>query len=120
MKRAIGKLCVSRPIAPEGVEAVGEPLGIVGLDEQATAGLLHDLDERAAPWLDDGHTARHRLEQGQPLRLIVGRRHGQHVEAGQKRQLPRAIDLAAIRKLSGQPRLLGTGGYSIEDCYGYP
>ena len=48
-----------------------------GAHQQTAAGLLDDLGERAASWLNDRNTSSHRLEQEHPFRLVVGRGNGQ-------------------------------------------
>ena len=82
-----------RPVAPQCMQPVRKAVRIVRFDQKSTAGLLDDFDKGSTPRLHDRHTARHRFNQKQSFRLIVCRRHRQHIDALQKRQLPFAVNL---------------------------
>ena len=56
--------------------------------------------------LHDGHAGGHRLEDGEALGLLVGRRHREHVGPGEEAHFLEAIELAAIGELRGQTRLV--------------
>src|SRR5262245_4957705 len=60
---AAAELFAQRAVAPHPAERVRERIGIIRRDEQAAAGALDDLFERAAAWFDERHAARHRFEQ---------------------------------------------------------
>ena len=70
---------------------------------------LYELDVGAAPRRDHRDAAGHRLDQGQALRIIVGRRHGEHVEPLEKRHLvvklqhPPVVDLPVEAPLPNLP-----------------
>src|SRR5262245_37827861 len=98
-RAALAEAARQRPIVPELEQRVGQRFRILGLDEQAAAGFLDDLRERASPRLHDRHAAGEGLEQEDALRLVVRRRHRHHVEALQERQLAGAIDGAVIGEL---------------------
>jgi hypothetical protein len=96
------------------MQSTGDRIRIVGRDEQAAVGFVHNLNEGAATRLHDGHTGGHRLEQKHPFRLVVGGRHRQDIEVAQKCKLGRAIDCAAIDELVSKSCALEAGAGLVQ------
>ena len=90
-------------ILPKRVQAFGQGLGIVWRDEQATAGLLHDLRERATARLHNRHAACHRLQQEHTLGLVVRRGDREHVERSKEIELALSIQFTSVGELVAEP-----------------
>ena len=73
-----------------------------GFDEDPSARPLKHFGKGAAVRLHDRDAGGHRLEQEDALRLFIRGGHREHVEALEKRDLLRAIDLPAILELAFQ------------------
>src|SRR4029453_422027 len=101
-------------VVPQFKQTISQRVGVVCLHDQPATGPFDDLRKCAATRLDDRHTARHRLEQEDALRVLIRRRHRQDVEAVQERDLVRAIDLATILELILEPPLAHTAANAIE------
>src|SRR5262245_60623514 len=67
VERAHRETVQGAAIAPEAVEPFGHAVGAAWIDQESAARLVDDLDESAAPRLDDRHPARHRFEEEHPL-----------------------------------------------------
>ena len=81
---------------------------IVGIDQQAAAGRLQQLGERAVPRLHHRHAVGQRLQHVQPLRLAVRRRHRQHVDPVQEPHLVGVARRIDVVEVVAQARLLQT------------
>src|SRR5262245_11352713 len=83
-------------VAPQLKRPIGEGGSTIRIHEPAAASRLDNLRKRTATRLHDGNTTRHRFEQEQSFRLVVGGRDRQDVEALEKIDLLRSSQLATV------------------------
>src|SRR5262245_35404574 len=103
---ALGQRVELGPIGPQLEQHVGEAVRVVRFDQHASTGPLHHFGEGATARLHDGNAARHGLQQEHSLRLAVGRRHRQQVEAAEEVDLLAAVERAAVSEFLAE----ATGG----------
>ena len=84
----------------------GQRLGVVGRDEQPGPPVLDHLGDAADVRGDDGPRQGHRLEDGQALRLAIGRQHGDIERGGHGGHV---VAPAGEDDAVGDPQLTGLG-----------
>ena len=95
-----------RRVPPESIEAIGQTFPGSSGSTSSPPPVFATISTKAPQTrLDHRDAVRHRFEQEHTFRLVVGRRHRQHIEALQKRELSGAVHHPAVRELAGQTLL---------------
>src|SRR6516225_3448127 len=99
LRASLTKLLRERRVLPQGKNSLGQTGRVVRFHQNSATCLLEDLGKCSAPRLDNRDSVRHRLQQKDPLRFIVGAGDAQDIEVSEEIDLGQPVQCASIAEL---------------------